>query len=285
MRVGKGGVLGLAMAAAMIQGPVHGQNIPQVPWAQPIEAPVAPVPYGPGERLEYQVKLGWFSVGWGDMTVMQVDTVRGSPSYHVMWRIEGGLPLARVKDRYESWIDLQSLSSLRFIQDIREVNYENFRHYEFFPGELRWEQVDEGEEGPLPTDVPQDDISFVYYARTLPLVVGETYTLDHYFKESGNPLVLKVLRKDRVEVPAGTFNTIVVQPIIKTKGLFSQGGEAEIHFSDDERRLVVQMKSKVPVVGHLSLHLREIEEGPSLRPLPPLASAPGAAGGSDPGNR
>jgi hypothetical protein len=58
-----------------------------------------------------------------------------------------------------------------------------------------------------------------------------------------------------------------VQPIIRTKGLFSQGGKAEIHFTDDERRLPVYVKSDIPnFPGSLTLHLKEIHEGIPLHP-------------------
>jgi hypothetical protein len=68
-------------------------------------------------------------------------------------------------------------------------------------------------------------------------------------------------------VPAGEFNTIVVQPIIRSSGMWSEGGEAEIHFSDDDLRIVVYMKADVPnFPGSLSLHLREFETVGSLNP-------------------
>jgi hypothetical protein len=226
-----------------------------------------PVPFGPGERLGYQVKLGIFSVGEGHMTVMGVDTVRGHPSYHVSMGIEGGIPFARVDDEFQSWIDIHSLVSRRFIQDIHEVRYERLRHYEFFPEEWRYERRDVEEEGEIPTSLPLDDISFIYFVRSLPLAVGQEYRFNRYFKETGNPVVIHVIRKDTVEVPAGTFETVVVKPIIQTRGLFGEGGEAELHFTDDERRLLVYMRSKVPLVGSLTLHLREIQEGLTFRPL------------------
>jgi hypothetical protein len=66
-------------------------------------------------------------------------------------------------------------------------------------------------------------------------------------------------------VPAGTFDTIVIRPIIKTDGLFGEGGEAELYFTDDERRVLVRLESKVGRIGSLSLHLREFQEGRPLR--------------------
>ncbi|MGH7481914.1 MAG: DUF3108 domain-containing protein, partial [Longimicrobiales bacterium] len=121
--------------------------------------------------------------------------------------------------------------------------------------------------GPLVSDKPLDDVSFLYYARRLPLEVGRTYTLNRYWKEDGNPVVLRVIGRERVSVPAGTFNTIVVQPIIQTDGLFGEGGEARVYFTDDSRHVLVQIKSKVPVIGDLTLKLKGYTPGD--RPVTP----------------
>ena len=238
------------------------------PPVEPTYDFAAPVPFGPGESLEYQVKVGMFGVGSGHMHVFGVQDVRGHPSYHVQMGIDGGLAFAKVRDVFQSWIDVRNLVSRRFIKDQQEVGYEKYQHFEFFPEERRFERGDNEETGDLPTSLPLDDISFVYFVRSLPLDVGKEYTFHRYFEEDGNPVKIRVLRKDTVEVPAGQFNTIVVQPIIRTSGLWSEGGEAEIHFSDDANRYVVYMKADIPnFPGSLSLHLRGIEAGTSLRPV------------------
>ncbi len=236
------------------------------PLVEPEDPRAARAPWGPGERLEYNVKLGIFSVGDGHMTLSALDTIRGRPVYHATMGIEGGIPMARVDDETHSWFDTRSLQTWRFIQDIDEVNYESFRHYEMFPDRRRWERQDNDESGPLGSSIPLDDISFVYFIRTLPLEVGKTYTLNRYFKADGNPVQVKVVRKDTRKVPAGEFRTIVVEPIIQTDGLFAEGGNAELHFSDDERRVLVYLRSEIPVVGSITLHLENIREGLPLNP-------------------
>lgn len=219
---------------------------------------VGAVPFELGEDLRYKVKVMVFTAGEGRMTVARIDTVHNVPAYAAEWHIQGGFLGYRIDSKFYSWMDEETLVSRRFLKDQHEGGKARYREYDFFPEERRWHRIDYDTTATLPTSLPLDDVSFVYYARTLPLVVGETYTLNRYFKEEGNPVVIKVLRKDRREVGAGTFNTIVVQPTIRTRGLFSQGGQAEIHFSDDERRLIVYMKINLPLVGTLSLHLEEI---------------------------
>jgi hypothetical protein len=261
---GIGALTGFALLVwAAVAGPLGAQGL-ELPMADRVAEP-APTPFGPGERMEYQVKLGVMSVGNGHMEVHGIETIRGRRAYHVSMGIKGGLRfVATVDNLFQSWMDVETLASHRFIQDQEEVRTERFRRYEFFHAERRFDRDDGEEVGDMITSLPLDDISFVYYARTLPLEVGKTYTLNQYFRPDRNPVILKVLRKDRVTVPAGTFNTIVVQPVIKTRGLFSEGGEAEIHFSDDNRRLMVYMKSRVPGMN-LSLHLRDFVGGRPLR--------------------
>ena len=222
----------------------------------------ARLPFGSGERAEYQVKLGLVSVGSGAVEVLGVENVGGAPTFHARMRVSGGMGPARVNDRYESWIDVGGLFSRRFVQDIHEVRYRRSRAYEFDVARRTWRRTDGSDDtGTLPTNEPLDDLSFMYYARTLPLKVGDTYRLNRYFKESGNPVVLRVVRKETVTVPAGRFNTVVVQPSIRTSGIFSEGGRAEIYFSDDDRHIPVLIKSRVPVVGSLTMSLRTYRPG------------------------
>lgn len=256
-------LLGLSAARAGAQDPT-----PVIPVTIRPTAPPA-VPFEPGERLTYKVKLGVFTVGEGHMTVHGVEEVRGFPSYHVSMDLDGSAMFGTVKvrDRFHSWFDVRTLASRRFVKDIHEVNYRSYRAYEIYPEERRWERTDENDDktGETLSEVPLDEIAFVYFVRTLPLEVGDTYTFDRYFDEKGNPVVIRVLRREVKEVDAGTFETIVVQPIIKTSGLFSEGGKAELYFTDDEERRLVYMRSEIPVVGSITLHLKDVETGATPR--------------------
>ena len=250
-------------------------SAPAAPRVYPADSTAAMAPFGPGERLVYKVKIGIFNAGEGQMSIPELDTLRGHDAYRISMTIRGGLGPARVNDAYSSWLDIRSLQSWRFIQDIHEVNYKSFRHYEFYPERRIWDREDNDESGPLASLTPLDDIAFIYFIRTLPLEVGKSYTFDRYFKVEGNPVTVNVLRRDRRKTEAGEFSTLVVQPIIRTKGLFSQGGKAEIHFTDDARRIPVYVKSDIPnFPGSLTLHLREIREGVPLHPGSRTASRP-----------
>jgi hypothetical protein len=210
-------------------------------------------PFAVGEQLDYMVAVGGAKVGTGQMKLIGVEDVRGEATYHARFSVEGGFLMFKVNDVLESWFDTETLSSRRFIQNIHEVSYKKNRYYDIYPerGVLHQKGYDE-----MPTvKQPLDDASFLYFVRTVPLEVGKTYTFNRYFRPDRNPVVVKVLRKETVEVPAGKFNTVVIQPLIKSQGIFAEGGEAQMWLTDDDRHMMVQFKAKVPYLKTLDLYL------------------------------
>jgi hypothetical protein len=223
----------------------------------------AVVPFGPGERMEYDVKFGALRVGNAHMEVVALDNVRGRPAWHTAFWVQGGNFLYRVNDVYESWMDAETLSSLRFVQELEEGGKDTERKFEIYPERAVFIQTSKKPAKEEPSvSQPLDDGSFLYFIRTIPLVVGQTYDFNRYFRPDRNPVRIRVLRKERINVPAGTFDAIVVQPVIKTKGIFSENGHAEIWLSDDDRHIMLQLKSKLSF-GSLNLYLKSYFPSPS----------------------
>jgi hypothetical protein len=224
----------------------------------------AAVPWAIGERLEYTVRLAGLNSGGGVMEVVGIDTLRGRSTWRLHFNIKGSAPLGtyHVDDTYESWMDVETLNSLRFVQDLYEGGRRRKRHYDIFPSRSMFHQEGKEEQPSVPD--PLDDASFFFFVRTLPLEVGKEYTFAKYFDPKANPVVIKVVRKDTIDVPAGRFPAIVLQPTIKTNGLFSQDGHAEIWLSDDDRRILLQLKSHFSIIS-LSLQLRNAIFGDGMR--------------------
>jgi hypothetical protein len=242
-------------------------------WAQSAPAEVqtvvasatkrAKVPFGAGERMEYDVRFGALKVGNAHMEVVALDNLRGRAAWHTAFWVQGGNFLYRVNDVYESWMDAETLSSLRFVQELEEGGKDVERRFEIYPERSIFVQTSKK---PLKEEKsvsqPLDDGSFLYFVRTIPLEVGQTYDFDRYFRPDRNPVRIRVLRKEKVKVPAGTFDAIVIQPVIKTKGIFSENGHAEIWLSDDDRHIMLQLKSKLKF-GSLNLYLKSYFPSPN----------------------
>jgi hypothetical protein len=222
-----------------------------------------------GERMEYSVTWGRVRLGGGSLTIEAIDTIGPHPGYRIALEMSGGPPFYRVNDRQITWIRPEPLGSLRFEQSLREGGYKRDTRYVFDVDELEysrfdikdgdWRLRDEETAVPIPEGA-LDDLAYLYFARLLPLEVGQRYEFDRYFKESGNPVVIEVLRKEEIRVPAGTFRTVVLRPIIQTGGVFGDGGEAELYVTDDDRRAIVRLKTSM-AVGSGNMFLTHYEAG------------------------
>ena len=272
-------IVALVCVTATGAGTARGQG----PADDPVQAWRFPV----GERMEFSVSWGRVRLGEASLEIEAIDSVAGHAGYRVAMEMWGGPPFFRVQDRQVSWIRPDPLSSVRFEQRLSEGSYKRDTRYTFDLEAMTYDRFDiidgqwraRKEETAIPIfEGALDDVSFMFLARLLPLEVGQRYELDRYFKEEGNPVVIEVLRREEIRVPAGTFHTIVLRPIIQTEGAFGDDGEAELYLTDDDRRVIVRLKTSMAVgSGNLFLTSYEPGDGP-LIPVGELdtASAPPA---------
>ncbi|MFI5227701.1 MAG: DUF3108 domain-containing protein [Gemmatimonadales bacterium] len=138
---------------------------------------------------------------------------------------------------YAAKVDFLSAGSASMVvQDIETVRGHTTYHTVF--------DVRDGQEHPSVAN-PLDEGSFIYFLRSIPLEVGKTYEFNRYYHQDRNPVVIKVERREHIMVPAGDFDAIVVRPIIKSRGLFSEGGEAEVWFAADSSCALLRLRFKL----------------------------------------
>lgn len=92
-----------------------------------------------------------------------------------------------------------------------------------------------------------DPLSSFYYVRTLSLEVGKSVFIDVFDNKKLYKVEIQVLNKETVETPLGTFKTILIKPIMKSEGIFYRKGDILIWLTDDEKKIPVMLKTKVPV--------------------------------------
>lgn len=248
-------MVGIALLLAL-QAPAAGQ------------ASVAPeppaYPFAVGEKLTYSAKLGIVSLGEGAVEVARTDTVRGVDAFVFRFTLAGGVPFYSLDDTLESWTGVDDLLSRRFVQRQFEGGKTRFRHYEIFPDSGLYHEYQTKKSGKS-SQFPIDDAAFLYFVRVTPLEVGKTYEFDRYFKLELNPVILKVHKREEMELPDGSkVQCLVVQPIVGEKGsLFGRQSDTRVWLTDDERRIPVQIRIRFPF-GTITMRLKEMQ----LPPLP-----------------
>ncbi len=90
-----------------------------------------------------------------------------------------------------------------------------------------------------------DLLSGFFHVRQIPLQVGESRFIEIFDCEKSHNTEVQVLRREELSTPLGRFRTIVIRPVLKTPGIFNRSGDLFIWLTDDDRRIPVQMKSKV----------------------------------------
>lgn len=92
-----------------------------------------------------------------------------------------------------------------------------------------------------------DTLSSFYFVRTLNLEVGKSVFLTILDNLKTWNVEVKVLRKEKIKTSLGTFDTIVIKPLMQSEGIIDRKGEMLIWLTDDKRLLPVKMKTKVKI--------------------------------------
>ncbi len=97
-------------------------------------------------------------------------------------------------------------------------------------------------------DEPAYDPLSAFYAMTRwNFDIGKPVYIDIFDNKKFWRTEVQVLRKEKVRVPAGEFNTIVIKPLLKSEGIFLKAGNIYIWATDDDRKLPVKLKSKASI--------------------------------------
>jgi hypothetical protein len=235
------------------------------------------LPFFP-EKLEFAIKWGVVNAGTATLSIDQVvslarpslvggESARPRKAYRITSTARSkGVTSAvyPVKDLNESWMDVESLTSLAFMKKLREGTFFRDEWYRYFPDQNRFvsekvfkDGAREHNQGVIPTNV-QDILSAMYFVRTQPLEIGKDVIVDVNTGQNW-PLVVHVLRREMVDTPSGKFDAFVVEPELRAEGLFIQKGKKlTMWLTADKWKTPVRVDVEV-FIGHISARLTHFE--------------------------
>jgi hypothetical protein len=214
--------------------------------------------FGTGERLVFDVNFGFVTAGEAVLSVTRIDTLAGRRCFRVEFTVNS-LPsfswVFKVEDHYLTFVDEKTIAPWKFEQHIREGNFRKDFVAEF--DQRQKIAKAEGREHPTPQYV-HDILSAFYYVRTIDFSgkkPGDLIMLSNFYSDTTYDLAVKVLGRQELDIEAGTFRTIVVEPMVKDGGLFKSEGRIVIWLTDDERKMPIRVNTKV-IIGSIDTELR-----------------------------
>jgi hypothetical protein len=211
-------------------------------------------PFAVGETLQYEATLGYFPIGTASATVARTTRERGSDAFVFTAVGEGGPPGFQARYEMTSWTRSSELASLRFHRRLTQGSKVDEERYQIVPDSGRYRQEGVPRDWVTPPDA-LDELAYLYYLRTVPLRVGQSFTMSRYFKTGYNPVQVKVADSlESVTLPDG--KTAPAYPL----EVSSRGMVMKVWMTNDARRLPVQLEVPLPF-GLVALQLTGLEAG------------------------
>ncbi len=232
---------------------------PPAPKVDKVSRPKLNKAFAPGEKLKFEIRALGVLGGYASLEVGDYTTVAGRPCLSLTVRANSVFPLTSlfpVSDVQTSFFDSVDFLSWKFQNNVHEGNYKA-RNLEIYD-QLRHKVVRQhNDEAPETLDIAafsQDIISCFYYFRLLPFEEGKSYDIPTQSGGKNYHLIVKVGKKERITVQAGTFDCLRVKPMIQQGTVFRNNEDIDLWVTDDDKHIPVKIKSGI-VIGSIDVDL------------------------------
>jgi hypothetical protein len=223
-------------------------------------------PFQPGETLTYKLRWKFINAGSAVFTVLPMAELGQVPAYHFVLTVRSS-PLLdlfyRVRDRVESYADSGMTRSLLYKNEQREGDYSRdvVVTFDWENETARFQNRGERLDPILVPPGTFDPLSISYYLRLQELVPGRELMAP---VTDGKRCVIgrvRVVEKQEVNVPAGRFEALLVEPVVgHLGGVFkrSETASVQIWISSDPRHIPVKVSGNAKL-GSFSAVLVSVE--------------------------
>jgi len=224
------------------------------------------LPFSAGERLRYAVRWRGLPAGHAEIVVSPDQTAAGRWKASAKAKSVGYVSnIYPVEDEYQSQFRNPGFCSSGIHKQIQEGE----RHRDVklqFDAQRRVARLEDRDlvDGTPPKveqfaipECVQDILSAVYYARSLPMTVGQSFEFPLNDGAKTIQIHVDVQAEEEITTEAGKFQVVRVEPDVFSGRLFTGKGRLFLWFTKDERRIPVQLRAQIGV-GTINATLSEI---------------------------
>ena len=258
-------VLAVCLQGAQVDSSSSQGTLPSIS-AAPSAQIVPPPPdyhFPDGQTYVYGVEWHLFNAGIARVGLRD----DGAEQHVTATAVSAGVvsALYKVNDHFEAFFDPHRFCSQRVLKHIEEGSHarQSELHFDYARGKsvLSEKNLKNGEEKHAENDIPAcvtDVVSGFYYLASLPLQIGNAYVFTVNDGGKTNDVTAHVETREKVKVPAGTFQTVRVKAEA-VSGVMKGKGTVWAWFTDDATHTPVQMRSKLGW-GTLLFRLQRVEK-------------------------
>jgi hypothetical protein len=237
------------------------------PPATPVEIPAlqAPMPgyvFPAKQTLSFTVDWRVFTAGTAVFHLEQVGSVQKvTATADTVGTVTMLFP---VVDTFQSSFDTKTGCSVGFSKQLQEGRRKVTSDLSFDYAAGKQNQTEKNlvknTQKTLQASIPAcvtDSLSAIFYAASQPMVLGQAIRFPLADSMRTVTVAMKVEAKEEIKTPAGTFQTIRVQPTAD-EGIVKNRGNIWIWYTDDARHMPVQIRARL-FFGTITFHLQSFE--------------------------
>ncbi|WP_207426466.1 DUF3108 domain-containing protein [Pedobacter sp. SYSU D00535] len=214
--------------------------------------------FGPGEVLKYKIRYGIVTAAEATLQVLDSDIkLNNRPVYHLLanGKTSGSFDVFyKVRNRYDSYIDKETLLPHLYTESIRESNYRRADKARFYQDQNKVVS----NKGTFKTgDQTFDIVSAYYFARSLDLAnvrTGTKFKMPYFLDDGVSSLEVTYVGKERVKTSLGYFNCLKFSPSIQPGRIFRKDSKLYLWITDDGNRIPVKAQVEI-LVGTVTMEL------------------------------
>jgi len=227
--------------------------------------------FNTGEKLEYSLSWNGIPAGTTVMEVRETSEINGKDAIHLSsrtWANSFVSLFTKVGNDVDCYIDPDNFASL--LCDITSKSSKRTKYekaiFDYDKNEVEYTETKSDKKNKKKTKTVmitseiRDSFSSIYYLRTLDLKEGEKIEFDTFSGGTIFQNIITPIKKEKVSVDAGSFDTIKVKNVVMEDGKVIDEGENLFWLTDDEEKIPVKIKTKLEV-GSLTAKLKTLVKG------------------------
>jgi len=227
-------------------------------FAQTIESKAEPV-FKAGEMLKYRLRYGFITAAEATLKVEDTDLkLNNRPVYNLVaqGRTSGTFDIFyKVRNRYDSFIDKETLLPHLYTENIHESNYRRKDKARFYQDQKKVI----ANKGTFKGNTEQifDVVSAYYFSRNLDMSdikAGTSIKMHYFLDDEVSSLEITYIGKEKVKTSMGYFNCLKFSPSIQPGRIFKKDSKLYLWITDDGNRIPVKAQVDI-LVGSVTMEL------------------------------